>query len=111
MLVTWIVNNYYVEIADVQTAFLYSTLDEDLYLTLPQGYHDYLKIKNINQNAGNYLRLNKSIYGLVQAARSWWKIFTNALTSQFGFEIFKNDNCLLKKTDRKSTRLNSSHYS
>ena len=43
------------------------------------------------------MQLSKTIYGLVQAARSWWKKFTDVLRDNFGFVPYENDNCLLKK--------------
>ena len=44
----------------------------------PEGYTEYLsKSKNVEEK--NYIQSNKSIYGLVQAARTWWKKFIEAL--------------------------------
>jgi Reverse transcriptase (RNA-dependent DNA polymerase) len=40
--------------------------------------------------------LNKSIYGLVQAARQWWKKFVELLTG-LGFKVSLIDPCLLYK--------------
>ena len=41
--------------------------------------------------------MEKSTYGLVQAARSWWKKFTTVLKKDLGFTQFENDSCLLKR--------------
>jgi Reverse transcriptase (RNA-dependent DNA polymerase) len=50
---------------DIETAFLNGDLEEEIYMKLPQGFNgedpDLSKIKA--------LKLNKSIYGLVQVAR------------------------------------------
>jgi hypothetical protein len=46
---------------------------------------------------GDYLELEKTIYGLVQAARAWWKEFIRVLTQKMGFEPYPNDNCLLRR--------------
>ena len=39
------------------------------------------------------------IYGLVQAARSWWKTFVEVLKTDLRFNQFKNDNCLMHRED------------
>ena len=70
MLILLIANNYYAEVADIQTAFLHRHLKEEFYLKEPEGYQEFLgERKSVNC----YIKLNKSIYGLVQAARAWWK--------------------------------------
>ena len=71
-LITMLKKGYYCEIADVQTAFLYRNLEEELFLTLPNGYREYKK--ELGQTVkGKYLKLRKSIYGLIKAARDWWQ--------------------------------------
>ncbi len=49
---------------DVQTAFLQGELDEEIYMKQPEGYVDQEKPEYV-------CKLNKSIYGLKQAARCW----------------------------------------
>jgi hypothetical protein len=48
---------------DVDTAFLYSTLEEEIYMEQPKGYED---------GTDRVCRLLKSIYGLKQASRAWY---------------------------------------
>ena len=67
MLLSWIVNDYEAKVADVQTAFLHGNLKEELFLSIPEGYKEFLE-ENGEQIDGNYLKLNKLIYRLVQAA-------------------------------------------
>ena len=98
LLIMWIIEDYFAEIADVQTAFLYGELEEELFIHIPSGYEEYLSEIG-EQVEGNYLKLEKSTYGLVQAARSWWKKFTTVLKSELQFTQFQNDSCLLKKED------------
>ena len=63
----------------------------------PEGYTEYLsESKNVEEK--NYIQLNKSIYGLVQAARTWWKTFIEVLKVKLNFKQFANDNCLLTRT-------------
>ena len=49
---------------DVKTAFLNGHLKEELYMMQPEGFVD-------PQNADKVCKLQRSIYGLVQASRSW----------------------------------------
>ena len=49
---------------DVKTAFLNGNLNEDVYMTQPEGF------VNPN-NARKVCKLRKSIYGLKQASQSW----------------------------------------
>ncbi|CAB0043199.1 unnamed protein product [Trichogramma brassicae] len=63
---------------DVKTAFLYGILEEDIYITLPQGLHE-------SHGENQVCKLKKSLYGLKQASRCWNKKFTDFL-NEFGFE-------------------------
>ena len=94
LLMTWVVRDLHAEVGAIQTAFLHGDLE--LFLKFPDGYKEYLSKIGEAENS-RFLRLNKSIYGLVQAARAWWKKFTGFLVKQVGFTQFENDNCLLKK--------------
>ena len=49
---------------DVRTAFLNGHLKEELYMMQPEGFVD-------PKNANKVCKLQRSIYGLVQASRSW----------------------------------------
>ena len=49
---------------DVKTAFLNGHLKEELYMMQPEGFVD-------PKNANKVWKLQRSIYGLVQASRSW----------------------------------------
>ena len=49
---------------DVKTAFLYSELEEEVYLEQPEGFDD---------GSGRVCRLKRSLYGLKQAPRCWNK--------------------------------------
>jgi len=100
LLIMWVVDNLFAEVADVQTAFLHGDLEEELFITLPPGYKEYLAEQNETMD-GKYLKLEKSTYGLVQAARSWWKKFTKVLKADLGFDQYENDSCLLKRQTNK----------
>ena len=75
---------------DVKTAFLNGHLLEDVYMVQPEGFVD-------PKNPNKVCKLNKSIYGLKQASRSWNLRFDQKI-KEFGF--IKNDDepCVYKKT-------------
>ncbi len=70
LLVMWVVKDYFAEVVDVQTTFLHGDIEEEQFIKIPFGYKEFLR--KIGQTiTGNFLRLEKSAYGLVQAAQSW----------------------------------------
>ena len=93
-MVLMLINDWYGEIIDVETAFLYGELQEEIYMTIPSGLNKIME----QDLQGKCVTLRKSIYELVQTAREWWIIFTNSLKSK-GFVKSRADNCLmLRKT-------------
>ena len=62
---------------DVKTAFLNGFLKEELYMMQPEGFVD-------PRNANKACKLQRSIYGLVQASRSW-NICFDEMINDFGF--------------------------
>ena len=88
LLMTWVVKDLYAEVGEVQTAFLHGDLEEELFLKFPDGYKEYLNEIGEAEN-GRFLQLNKSIYGLVQAARAWWKKFTGFLLKKLDLHSLK----------------------
>nr|GEY20357.1 ribonuclease H-like domain-containing protein [Tanacetum cinerariifolium] len=74
--------------SDVNNAFLYGDLLEDVYMTFPEGYN--------NDNNTKVCKFNKSLYGLKQALRQWNAKLTNAL-AEHGFEQSKLDYSLYTK--------------
>ena len=74
-------------ILDVETAFLHGKLDEEIYMECPDG---------LNHGPDEVLLLHKSIYGLVQAARQFYKCWKEVLL-KIGFNESKADPCLFKK--------------
>lgn len=67
---------------DVVTAFLYPSLEEEIYMRLPE---DHLN--------GKVVRLKKSIYGLKQASRAWNFEITKTLR-KLGFMQSSYDPCI-----------------
>jgi len=80
---------------DVETAFLYGDLDEPVYLYCPEGF---------TLPEGHVLRLNKALYGLVQAARQFYKKFASWLTGDHvGFMRSLADPCLFHRLNELGT--------
>ena len=74
---------------DVKTAFLNGNLNEDIYMQQPEGF----KAKGKEHMV---CKLQRSIYGLKQASRSWNIRFAQAITS-FGFEKSPDEPCVYKR--------------
>ncbi|KAK8705149.1 hypothetical protein V6N13_048757 [Hibiscus sabdariffa] len=74
---------------DVKIAFLNGKLEEDVYMTQPEGFV-------APENAGKVCKLQRSIYGLKQASRSWNLRFNDAI-KEFGFIRNEDEPCVYKK--------------
>ena len=79
---------------DVKTAFLNGHLKEELYMMQPEGFVD-------PQNANKVCKLQRSIYGLVQASRSW-NIRFDEMIKAFGFAQTYGEACVYKKVSGSS---------
>ena len=57
------------QLMDVVTAYLYGSLDADIYMKVPDG----LKIPNLDVNRNMHcVKLQKSLYGLKQSGKMWY---------------------------------------
>ena len=74
-------------IIDVETAFLHGDLSEEIYMNIPEG---------MSKGQDHCLLLKKTIYGLVQSAREFYKKLLQVL-KELGFTENKSDPCLLSK--------------
>lgn len=61
---------------DISNAFLHSELDEEIYMSLAHGY---TTSPGVILPPNPVCRLNKSLYGLKQASRTWNKTFMKVL--------------------------------
>ncbi|GJZ18624.1 retrotransposon protein, putative, ty1-copia subclass [Tanacetum coccineum] len=74
---------------DVKTAFLSGYLDEDIYMVQPEGFIGPNHLRKV-------CKLQRSIYGLKQASRTWNKRFDEEI-KRFGFDQNLDDPCVYQK--------------
>ncbi|GJZ57137.1 retrotransposon protein, putative, ty1-copia subclass, partial [Tanacetum coccineum] len=74
---------------DVKTAFLNGYLDKDIYMVQPEGFVDPNHPRKV-------CKLQRSIYGLKQALRSWNQRF-NYEIKRFSFDQNLNEPCVYQK--------------
>jgi hypothetical protein len=75
---------------DFNNAFAQSKLDEEVYVELPRGY--------ASEGDNCVLKLNKSLYGLVQAPKAFYDHMRAGLEAR-GFRVSENDPCLFIHAD------------
>ena len=81
-------------VMDVETAFLYGEIDEEIFMKPP------VRMEEIDPGSSSEdcYQLLKGIYGLSQAARQIWKKFVNTAKQEpLGFQVSPADPCMLFK--------------
>lgn len=79
-------HNMVIHQMDVKTAFLNGELQEEIYMTQPEGYAN-------QENPNLVCKLNRAIYGLKQASRCWNHTLDNYLR-ELGFTKTNADQCV-----------------
>jgi len=74
---------------DVKTAFLNGNLEEEIYMTQPEGCE-------VLGQENKVCKLRKSLYGLKQVPKQWYEKFDNSLV-QNGFIVNLSDSCVYSK--------------
>nr|GEU86057.1 putative ribonuclease H-like domain-containing protein [Tanacetum cinerariifolium] len=77
---------------DVKSAFLYETIEEDVYVCQPPGFEDLDYLDKL-------YKVVKALYGLHQAPRAWYETLTNYLLEN-GFQKGKIDHTLFIKRQK-----------
>lgn len=76
---------------DVKTAFLHGDLEEEIYMQQPEGFE--------KEGMKNHVcRLKKSLYGLKQSPRQWYKRFDSFMVTH-GYKRCEYDCCVYFKID------------
>ena len=90
---------------DIETAFLYGDLEEEIWMILPEGYPDFVReVYGLPIHTTTHcVKLLKALYGLVQAARQWWMKFKSVL-SGIGYHPSGMDPCLFMKNKPDKTK-------
>ena len=78
---------------DVKTTFLNGSPDETIYMVQPEGF-------NAKGQGKKVCKLQKSIYGLKQASRSW-NIKFDQLVKSLGFIQCPDEPCVYKRCNAK----------
>ena len=79
---------------DVKTAFLNGDLEKDVYMTQPPGF-------TCPKGPGKVCKLQKAIYGLKQASKSWNLRFNKSI-KEFGFVKSEEEPCIYMKVSGSS---------
>ena len=80
---------------DVKTTFLNGYLNEELYMMQPEGFVD-------PKGANKVCKLQRSIYGLVQASRSWNIRFDEVIKANGFIQTF-DEACIYNKVSGSTT--------
>jgi len=90
-----LVYNLHAVLLDVETTFLYGKLEEEIYMEIWMGYKEVYT----DPGSDKVLVLKMAIYGLVQAARQWFKRLSDVLIT-FGSNPCESDPCLMYRIDK-----------
>ena len=82
---------WHIQAIDVHNAYLYSKLDEEIYMKQPQGFH-------VKGQENKVYQLHYALYGLKQAGLMWWHKLDKSM-SQIGFkQIISDASIFIHKT-------------
>ena len=73
---------------DIKTAFLYGSVDEDIYIEQPKGWIQVGREQMV-------YKLDKALYGLKQAPRQWYQRLRTYLASR-SYNPLRSDHCLFQ---------------
>ncbi|GBN28659.1 Retrovirus-related Pol polyprotein from transposon TNT 1-94 [Araneus ventricosus] len=80
---------------DAVMAFVQGTLDEEIYMKIPDGFNEYYQ----GNLEGKVLKLNKALYGLKQSGILWYQLLETDLV-EMGLRQSSFDSCAYTKVDQ-----------
>ena len=83
MLALTALENWHIEALDVQSAYLYGKLKEEIYMKQPQGF-------TVPGQEHKVLHLLRALYSLKQAGLAWWKTLNESM-KELSCERLKSD--------------------
>ena len=90
-------NRLPMQLMDVVTAYLYGSLDSEIYMKVPEG----ISIPDNKANRNMYcIKLQKSLYGLKQSGRMWYNHLSEFLIS-IGYTNGDDCPCVFIKKSKK----------
>jgi hypothetical protein len=75
---------------DVPSAFVRADLEEEVYMEMPEGFRE----------PGMVCLLEKSLYGLKQSPRNWYRLLSSFIVDSLGWTATVSDPCLFVKYSR-----------
>jgi hypothetical protein len=85
----WVVMGYFIWQIDFSSAYLNAELKEDIYVYPPEGFE--------GRGSNKVMKLNKSIYGTMQAGHNWWEKLDKAYKG-LGYSRSRADQCVRTRT-------------
>ena len=92
-----LIENLKGKVVDIDNAFFNGDLEHEICMKIPEGYEEVIN-KDVDKE--DCLILQKGIYGLVQAARQFFKKIVIKM-QEGGFKLSEADPCMLYKEDEK----------
>ncbi|KAJ8575671.1 hypothetical protein ON010_g3540 [Phytophthora cinnamomi] len=93
-----VADGYDIEQCDVDTAFRYGKLEEEIYMDLPEGLRDLLTLVEVDGEEDVVCMLLQVLYGLKQASRVWNETI-DAHLKVMGFKPADADPCVYTRGD------------
>jgi hypothetical protein len=81
----WVVRGHFIWQIDFSSAYLNAELKEDIYIFPPEGFE--------GRGSDKVMKLNKSIYGTMQAGHNWWEKLDKAY-KEMGYSRSRADQCV-----------------
>ena len=91
VLARMLIENLKEKVVDIDNAFLNGDFEHEIYMKIPEGYDEVIN-KDVDKE--DCLIWQKAIYGLVQAARQFWKKIVDKI-QEGGFQLSEADPCML----------------